>query len=225
MVMLAADQISSQPAEPLPSSSSSSSSSAAPPSVSATGTAPGAGKDGLACGTGGSPTLRIPSPSATALLSADLFSNMDDEVRSVGLPFAMMLYGTSASTVYISTNGILSFEPTIAWDASLLPSTNLPSIAAAPYWTDLSIPFQEFTWGIWYSLDTSANALVVEWILGKAGNLDEIYQFQLEYRSAAPGVLVYRYFVVGGNGKGAGVGVQGGKFLVCSPFLRGVLLC
>lgn len=48
--------------------------------------------------------------------------------------------------------------------------------------------------------------------------MDEMYQFQLEYRGATPGVVVFRYFVVGENGKGAGIGVQGGKF--CDLLLR-----
>ncbi|KAK7707820.1 hypothetical protein SLS57_009203 [Botryosphaeria dothidea] len=164
MVMLAADQVSSQPAEPTPTSS------AAPTSGAAM---TGPANDGLACGTGGSPTLRIPSPSATALILAELFSNQDDEVRNVSLPFPMTLYETSASTVYVSTNGILSFEPAPAWDTTILPTTKLPSIVVALYWTDLSIPFQEFTRGVWYAFDTSTNTFLVEWIIGKARNMDE----------------------------------------------------
>ncbi|KAF4305292.1 putative subtilase family serine protease protein [Botryosphaeria dothidea] len=214
MVMLAADHVSSQSAEPTPTSS------AAPTSGAAT---TGPVNDGLACGTGGSPTLRIPSPSATALISAELFSNQDDEVRNVSLPFQMTLYGTSASTVYVSTNGILSFEPAPAWDTTILLTTKLPSIAVAPYWTDLSIPFQEFTRGVWYAFDTSTNTFLVEWIIEKAGNMDEMYHFQLEYRGATPGVVVFRYFVVGENGKGAGIGMQGAETVAQFSFDQRVI--
>ncbi|EOD45038.1 putative subtilase family serine protease protein [Neofusicoccum parvum UCRNP2] len=204
MVMLAADNPPNAGAVTTTTSSSALPSSAT--ATTATAQAPGSPR----CGTGGSPTLRIPSPRATALLSADLFSNMDDEVRNVSLPFPMTLYGTSATTVFVSSNGILSFSPSNSWETALLPSNKLGDVAVAPYWTDLSVPFQEFTYGIWFAVDAGAGTLVVEWIIGKAGNMDEMYQFQVLYERAMPGVVTFRYFVVGANGKGVGIGVQGG---------------
>lgn len=44
--------------------------------------------------------------------------------------------------------------------------------------------------------------------------MDEMYQFQVLYERAMPGVVTFRYFVVGANGKGAGIGVQGGESCV-----------
>lgn len=67
-------------------------------------------------------------------------SGSDDGTGSVALPFAFPFFGTPASTVYPSTNGLLAFDaPLSSYSNTALPTTNAGAIVAV-YWDDMSIP-------------------------------------------------------------------------------------
>ncbi|KAF2144474.1 uncharacterized protein K452DRAFT_142225 [Aplosporella prunicola CBS 121167] len=124
----------------------------------------------------------------------------------------MQLYGESARTLFVSTNGVLSFGPTIAYAPKLLPSTELPPYSVAPLWSDMVLPFQEASDGIWYEVDPVAQTVNVEWILGSAGDIYSLHQFQVRYEARLPNIVRFSYFTVAGNGVGASIGAQGSEF-------------
>ncbi|NUR70138.1 MAG: PKD domain-containing protein [Hamadaea sp.] len=67
----------------------------------------------------------------------------DDAYQSVTLPFAMPFYGSTYSTAWIDTNGVLSFgaQPQgPSWNHGVIPSVaapNTPNNAVYPFWDDL----------------------------------------------------------------------------------------
>ena len=65
----------------------------------------------------------------------------DDNVASVALPFSMPLYGNNYGTVWIDTNGVVSFVNPNGSNAGNvnLPSAGLPNAAVYPFWTDLVV--------------------------------------------------------------------------------------
>lgn len=65
--------------------------------------------------------------------------------------------------------------------------------------------------GIWYYV--SGTTVTVEWLVTRSGFPNDVYQFQIIYSTATPGVWTYRYYVAGNAGASASVGVQGSKSL------------
>ncbi|MCP2328374.1 subtilisin family serine protease [Hamadaea flava] len=64
----------------------------------------------------------------------------DDSVATVPLPFTFSFYGTQYSSVYVSTNGFVSFTdavpaPVMSW----LPSTGTPNAAVYALWGDFVV--------------------------------------------------------------------------------------
>lgn len=66
----------------------------------------------------------------------------DDERIPVQLPFQFRFYGSNYDTIYISTNGFISFQPITSsffWNDTLLPATNEPNAIIAPFWDDMDL--------------------------------------------------------------------------------------
>lgn len=63
----------------------------------------------------------------------------DDVTKPLALPFAFPFYGQSHTTAYLSSNGVVAFEPITVMDSENhpVPSTVKPDAAIYPYWTDL----------------------------------------------------------------------------------------
>jgi hypothetical protein len=84
------------------------------------------------------------TPSSTFYTGSTVLTAVtgDEAVASVALPFAFSFYGNTYSTVWISTNGFLSFaDPggTHSSDRTSLPNTDGPNLALYPYWDDLVV--------------------------------------------------------------------------------------
>ncbi len=65
----------------------------------------------------------------------------DDVYTELRLPFAFPFYDEEYSSVWVTSNGFLSFEdPLVAWSTpSAIPSAGLPNRAIFPLWTDLVV--------------------------------------------------------------------------------------
>ncbi|NUT08410.1 MAG: PKD domain-containing protein [Hamadaea sp.] len=88
----------------------------------------------------------------------------DDAYQSVALPFAMPFYGSTYTTAWIDTNGVLSFgaQPQgSSWNHGGIPSpagANTPNNAVYPFWDDLMADAQSSI-----LIKSSATQYVVEW--------------------------------------------------------------
>ncbi len=68
----------------------------------------------------------------------------DDEYRQIGLPFVTTFYGARYNSVWVSTNGYVSFvDPQDSYYANdALPSAALPNASLYPFWDDLYVDAQ-----------------------------------------------------------------------------------
>jgi hypothetical protein len=66
----------------------------------------------------------------------------DDNIKQVTLPFPVRLYGTSYSTAWVDTNGVVSLVnpggSAVNWNTHL-PGTAAPNAAVYPFWDDFFI--------------------------------------------------------------------------------------
>ncbi|MCP2325096.1 glucose/arabinose dehydrogenase [Hamadaea flava] len=110
---------------------------------------------GYSCAEG--PFTFVPGTTALALTG-------DDAYQSVTLPFTMPFYGSSYTTAWIDTNGVLSFgaQPQGAsWNHGTIPSAaaaNTPNNAVYPFWDDLMADAESSI-----LVKSSSTQYVVEW--------------------------------------------------------------
>ncbi|MEX2714706.1 MAG: S8 family serine peptidase [Candidatus Sigynarchaeota archaeon] len=83
----------------------------------------------------------------------------DDSYQAVSLPFPFTFYGTNYSTIYICSNGFVSFSPSSSYSNVAFP-TSSPTLMIAPFWEDLRC---ESTCNIFYRSFTAPNRFVVEY--------------------------------------------------------------
>jgi subtilisin family serine protease len=120
----------------------------------------------------------------------------DDDYFTVNLPFSVNFYGIDYSTVYVSSNGYLTFSSDDPTDYSndQIPDSYYPNLFIAPFWTDLYPPSGG---AIYYKSD--ANKLIVQYqniynidgsgdntfqiILGKDGSIKMQYLLMNGYTS------------------------------------------
>ncbi|NND02817.1 MAG: S8 family serine peptidase, partial [Acidimicrobiia bacterium] len=91
-----------------------------------------------------------PSPQAWVDVSGKLNLKGDDRFATVRLPFDFPFYGESYRTMYVTTNGYMSFErPEFAqFFGDQIPTSNTPNNAIYPLWTDLVIDdASQVQWG------------------------------------------------------------------------------
>ena len=60
--------------------------------------------------------------------------NYDDGYWMVTLPFAFPFYGVNKSSLYITTNGLLAFDATTAFNNTVIPDAGTPNNYIAPLW-------------------------------------------------------------------------------------------
>lgn len=87
----------------------------------------------------------------------------DEALTTIPLPFPFMLYGTSYSTVTVTTNGFLTFDrPVYTSSNRAIPSTAYPNAGIYPFWDDLVV---DSAAGMWTAVLGTApqRRFVVEW--------------------------------------------------------------
>lgn len=90
----------------------------------------------------------------------------DNAFQEVSIPFTVPYYGETYSSVWVDTNGYLSFEnpgsshPTAPVD---FPSTTGPQKVVAPYWDDLIVDAEASVRTTTITAPGFAGALVIDW--------------------------------------------------------------
>jgi hypothetical protein len=139
----------------------------------------------------------------------------DDDYRTVEAPFPVGVFGSSSSTVYVSTNGILSLgSGAIAFTNKELPTTAVPSISIMPYWDDLFILNDQICGaGITYDVyETSrGQTFTVEYYLSSGGGAGLSEHFTVSLYEDSPGLVRYVYYKTSQHGNSATVGLQNGQ--------------
>ncbi len=92
----------------------------------------------------------------------------DDASAAVALPFTFSHYGNGYSSVYVGTNGLLSFTAaSAAYTNGSIPSATAPNAAIYPLWDDLNV---------------DASAAIYTRVVGSAPNR----RFVIEWRNIVP---------------------------------------
>ena len=100
----------------------------------------------------------------------------DDDGATITIPFNFRFYGVDYTSVWVCSNGFLSFSGTDDEYANeALPSTAL-GIGIAPFWDDLNPEDEEH---ISYYHRASQNAFIIEWLQIPHYNSPEIETFQI----------------------------------------------
>jgi|GEM_PF-3710775 len=77
---------------------------------------------------------------ALSLTPTGTFSELDEGMATVTLPFPVQFYGNSFSEVQVNTNGVLIFNMNYfdnTFDNQGIPNANAPNLMVAPFWDDL----------------------------------------------------------------------------------------
>lgn len=96
-----------------------------------------------------------------AVSGGTMVANGDDAYTQVSLPFNFNFYGASYSSVYICSNGILTFgSATTEYSNVAIPNTAAPNNFVAPFWDDLN-PSSSGSGKIYYK--SFSTYVVVTW--------------------------------------------------------------
>ncbi len=143
----------------------------------------------------------------------------NDGVATITLPFAFAFGGNTYATLYVGSNGIISFDPIPFLDAYLhenfiVPINNpgLPKNFIAPFWDDLTLSTGG---GAWYKVSGTApfREVVIEYRKAQRFELGVVpgeITFQVVLSEASGEILIQyqRLRGVGGRGQSATVGLQ-----------------
>lgn len=142
-------------------------------------------------------------------------NNYDDQFKSVTPPFPIGVFGVSSTSVYVSTNGVVSLnDGAFSYNNGQLPSENIPSIAILPYWDDLIVRTGACNTGIWYDVYETdrGNTFTIEWQLGSIGfGAATGEHFSASFYEDFPGLVRFEYYETTKHGSSATVGVQSGQ--------------
>ena len=159
--------------------------------------------------------LVLPTPTACDFGDPDGWP-IDDSYCAIDVSSApVTYYNKQWSTVYGSTNGILSFnEGSAQFEDVQLPTADIPTYALAPFWDDTAM-FGNTTkrQGIYYQRDSTG--ITFEYYLSRPYVSTLNYHYTVSYAYARPNVYVIQYLNVDDEhqdqGYIASVGMQGSK--------------
>jgi hypothetical protein len=120
-----------------------------------------------------------------------VLASTDDDTAVLNLPFAFRFYGTTYTSLCVSTNGLIAFGGCPVNDMTNLdltsqsPTGNLPLIA--PFWMDLSFA------------PPGAGAIVYQ-TMGSAGSRQFVIQWNNVFGLNAPGPLNFQAILSEGSG-------------------------
>jgi hypothetical protein len=143
-------------------------------------------------------------------------NDIDDECWKIPtLPFAVSIYGHTSKNLFVTDNGVISFDRAMNdlrshLEAKELPYGGFPPYALFPFWTDLMIA-EGKPHGIFYQISgqPGARELTVEWYVTHYGNRELYYQFTATLEEARPDFATFKYHQVNDKGENSTVGVQG----------------
>ncbi|KAL8952806.1 MAG: hypothetical protein Q9222_001310 [Ikaeria aurantiellina] len=141
--------------------------------------------------------------------------DIDDTYTSVSLPFPLQIGRNASTTVYVTSNGVLSlYSGTGDFENTGIPTTDLPAYSLCPFWDDTYI-YEGNSQGIFYQID-GGNRVTFEYYLSHFSAAAEYYHFLVTYSRTQPGIFNYTYYQVSDSGSSATVGAQygDGKFSI-----------
>ncbi len=108
----------------------------------------------------------------------------DDEVSRIALPFTFKYYGTEYDSVYISSNGWLSFiAPNNAYyQNDQIPAAGGPTGVIAPLWDDLD---PSSAGNVYYYSDATNHEFIIEWAGVPRYGTNEFLTFEAILRDPA----------------------------------------
>ncbi|GKU05092.1 peptidase s8 and s53 subtilisin kexin sedolisin [Fusarium langsethiae] len=148
-------------------------------------------------------TVALPNP--TPIFTDNL--DHDDDFVAIALPFNVANSGQS--TVYVSTNGVLSVgSGADAFNNEGLPSTDLPSVAICAYWDDLYLKRSRGDTVVYEVFDgQNGMQATFEWVIGRFANTGP-FHFTATIYEDYPDVFRFRYYITPEKGSSATTGAQ-----------------
>ncbi|KAK1962617.1 hypothetical protein LY78DRAFT_661057 [Colletotrichum sublineola] len=150
------------------------------------------------------PTPVLPSPTT-------IFTTADDDVAAINLPFAIGVFGAFDTTVYVSTNGLLSlFDSAPKQGNNPLPDLGIPATSVLTYFDDLEL-FPSTNQIVAYQVFGSGpgnRTVTFEWNTARYKFPNQLYHFTATFQEGQPGIVVYRYYSTADQGGSATVGAQ-----------------
>ncbi|MCB1047760.1 MAG: choice-of-anchor D domain-containing protein, partial [Calditrichaeota bacterium] len=132
----------------------------------------------------------------------NLFLSGDDSAVSVTLPFAFPFYGNDYTTMWVSTNGYLTFGPNpYDYSNDPIPSTNQPNLFIAPFWDDLNGANN-----YWYWHDTVQNRVVIQY--NNVAHLNGSGTYLMQAVLYSNGTIDYYYNTLNGTLTSCSVGIE-----------------
>ncbi|KAK2060192.1 hypothetical protein LY76DRAFT_420450 [Colletotrichum caudatum] len=150
------------------------------------------------------PTPVLPSPTT-------VFTTSDDDVATISLPFAIGVFGALDTTVFITSNGLLSlFTSSDEFRNNPLPDRGIPAVSVLTYFDDLELypsTNQIVTYQVFGS-GAGNRTVTFEWNTARFRFPDQFYHFTATFQEGLPGIVVYRYYSTADKGGNATVGAQ-----------------
>ncbi len=154
-----------------------------------------------------------------AATGAATLANSDDATATIALPFGFRFYGTTYTSLCVSTNGLIAFGGCVANDFTNLdltaqsPPGNLPLIA--PFWMDLTFAVPGAGSVVYQTLGTAGlRQFVVQWNNALGLNMPGTLNFQVVLSEGSNNILFQYLSVETGSqqvskGASATVGIRG----------------
>jgi hypothetical protein len=145
-------------------------------------------------------------------------TNQDDASVSIPIGFTFPLYGVGATTVFVSSNGLLTFGTGNAAFTNADLTTTPAQASIAPFWDDLIVEGDDEGANVFFQVSGSGpnQHLTIQWNEIKffsGGAEDDIITFQAQL--FADGRIMFNYqdlvsgTALGNNGGSATVGIKG----------------
>lgn len=115
----------------------------------------------------------------------------DDVAQGINLPFTFNFYGTNYTSLYVTSNGFISFgSSSTAYSNSCLPSSSTPNNAIYAFWDDL-VPNGGSNGNV-YAKQTGAGEFVIQWNNVRKYGASEYNTFEIILRSDNSITLQYK---------------------------------
>ncbi|CAF1037455.1 unnamed protein product, partial [Rotaria sordida] len=154
------------------------------------------------------PSIQLANPKT--IWSSPEDGSVDDRMFSVNLPFSISLYGTTRSSITVTTNGVLCFGTCDDdYSETSLPTNDFSGVTVFPFWDDLYV-YSSTSQGIYYGTEGNApnRVLIFEYYMSHYQQPSQYYQFQVKFFESTPGLVQFQYFYASDGGITATVGVQ-----------------
>lgn len=150
----------------------------------------------------------------------------DDYYSPIEVPFPVQIYDANSTTVYVSTNGLLSLGfGSSAYSNGPLPEVAIPgqSRPVSPstifaFWDDTYIA-EGTKQGIYYQIFNN-DTITIEYYFSHFSDSQRYFHYAVTASSGNPGVFTVNYYEISDSGASATVGSQGLAADGSGPFVQ-----